>query len=314
MNRNMGKRMLGTLLVVGGLWSALVAQGLAAEPAPGVQILKMDQAAALQVPENFRKAKDAFKWPAPDGKLPSREGLDALRLSGSRFFSQPEFSRMLRQLPAQDVVIVDLRGESHGFLNGNGMSWYSAYKRANFGKSSAQVEAIERQQLLTTANHTVAVAKLGKDKAVVSTAPLAVRQVMTERELAALYGVKYQRIAVSDYTPPTHANVDEFLALYKTLPSNAWIHMHCEAGEGRTTTFMAMVDMLHNAGRVSYDDIMARQWLLGGQDIRTATSDDPWKQEAYQARAAFTRHFYEYVKANPTLTVSWSAWAKQYQY
>lgn len=39
-------------------------------------------------------------------------------------------------------------------------------------------------------------------------------------------------------------NIDEFIKLYKSLPKDAWLHFHCEAGKGRTTTFLAMYDMM----------------------------------------------------------------------
>ena len=301
---------LCNVLLAVAIFFASSASALAAEPAPGVQILKLDQPIAFAVPENFRRAYDPFKLKTADGYIPTRNGLDSLRISGSRFFSQPELGKILNNLPAKNVVILDLRGEAHGYLNGNAMSWYSAYKRINFGKNAAQVEALEKNLLADLNGKTVEVAKLGKDKSIVSTSLMQVRETLSEKELAALSGVKYCRIPVSDYTPPTAENVEQFLAFYKALPADAWIHLHCEAGEGRTTTFMSMIDMLKNADKVSYDDIMIRQWLLGGQDIRNATDKDPWKNEAYKGRAAFTRQFYAYVKENPSFERSWSDWLK----
>ncbi len=281
---------------------------LAAEPAPGVQILKLDQPVSLKMPENFRRAQDPFKLKAPQGYVPTRSGLDQLRISGSRFFSQPELGEILKALPAKDVVLLDLRGEAHGYLNGNGVSWYSAYKRINFAKNTQQVETAEKELLAGVKNKDIELAKLAKDKSIASTSLMHVQQVASEREIAALTGVRYYRLPVIDYTPPTAENVDQFLDFYKSLPANAWIHLHCEAGEGRTTIFMAMIDMIHNAKNISYDDIMIRQWLLGGQDIRNASDKNPWKNEAYKNRAAFTKQFYEYAKQNPTLAISWKDW------
>ena len=75
-----------------------------------------------------------------------------------------------------------------------------------------------------------------------------------------------------------------------------------------------MIDMLHNAGKLSYDEIMTRQVLLGGQDLRTSTSKDPVKKEGYVRRALFLQHFYSYAKANPTMEKSWSEWVKEQGY
>ena len=286
---------------------------LAAEPAPGVTILKVDRDDVLQLPKDFRRANDAFKKSTGDGSLPSREGLDKLNISGSSFFSQLEFAKMVNTLPADRLVVLDLRLESHGYLDGTGVSWYGAYKRTNWGKSDKEIDLIERNLLNDTLTGPVKVARLSSDKSIASEQEINVTHALTEEELVALFGVKYFRIHVGDYTNPSDENVDQFLEFYKKLPKNAWLHLHCEAGEGRTTVFMSMVDMLHNAGTVSYDDIMARQWLLGGQDIRIATSSDPLKKVGYADRAAFTRHFYDYVMQRPNESMTWTEWAKQYK-
>jgi hypothetical protein len=287
---------------------------LAAEPAPGVTILKVDRDDILQLPKDFRIANDAFKQLSTDFKVPSRFGMETLNLSGSSYYSQLEFAKMLTKLPQDRLVILDLRLEPHGYLDGMGVSWYSAYKRANWGKSSAELEIIERNLLDSTLAGSVEVARLDSEKSVASKTELNVTHALTEGDLAALFGVKYFRIHVADYTKPTDENVDQFLNFYQKLPKDAWLHLHCEAGEGRTTVFMAMVDMLHNAKDVSYDDIMSRQWLIGGQDIRKSTSKDPLKKVGYADRAAFTKHFYDYVTQRPSDSMTWTEWAKQHNY
>ena len=288
---------------------------LAAEPAPGESILKIDRSDVFQMPKDFRTSKDDFRVQPKDGILPSREGLDTLNISGSSIFSQLEFSRMLTKLPANQLIIVDLRLESHGYLNGTCVSWYGTYNGANLGKSATEVKRLERQLLDQTMVKSVQVAKLAKDKSIASTIEMNVAKAMNEEELVTSSGVKYYRIQCPDYVKPTDENVDQFLSFYKMLPKDAWLHFHCHAGEGRTTVFMAMYDMLRNAQYVSYEDIMKRQYLLGGQDIRTATSSNPWKKTVYAERAKFTEDFYEYVKQSPdNLPVTWSEWARNHSY
>ncbi len=289
---------------------------LAAEPQNGEAILKLDRDDILQMPKDFRTSNDPFKTPSKGkmpSSLPSREGMDKLNISGSSIFSQLEFAKMLTKLPTDRLIIMDLRLESHGYLDGKSVSWYGAYNRANVGKSPAEVEAIERNLLNQTLTGTTKVAKLNGDKSIGSTIELNVTHALTEGDLAALFGIKYFRIQSPDYQKPTDENVDQFLQFYKALPKDAWLHFHCHAGEGRTTVFMAMVDMLRNGKKVSYDDIMTRQWLIGGQDIRTATSSDPWKYKIYPERAQFTKNFYDYVTQS-NLAVSWTEWAKQHNY
>lgn len=307
------KRLLFIMLVILMVLCQASLVVLGAEPAQGVTILKIDRDDVLQLPKDFRKASDHFKISTEDGLLPSREGLDQLNMSGSSFFSQLEFAKLLTELPVDRLVVLDLRLESHGYLDGAGVSWYGAYKRTNWGKSDKEIEDIERNLLNDTLTGPVKVARLSSDKSIASEQEIKVTHALTERELAALFGVKYFHIHVGDYTNPSDENVDQFLGFYQKLPKNTWVHLHCEAGEGRTTVFMAMVDMLHNAGTVSYDDIMARQWLLGGQDIRISSSSDPLKKVGYADRAAFTRHFYDYVTQRPNESMTWTEWAQQYK-
>lgn len=308
----LNKKILGTFLAT----LICCSTALAAEPAEGVEILKYDRPANMSyLPDNFRTAQSIYK--SADKNVPSREGLDTLRLSGSSFFAKKEFKEMIKYLPKEDVVVLDLRNESHGYINDNAVSWYSKYKAINRGLNAAQIDNREHELLNNALNNgNVDIAIQNKDKSIKVLVNEKVDSVMTEKEFVESEGVKYHRIPVVDYNAPTPQNIDDFLTFYKSLPKNAWIHAHCEAGVGRTTIFLSMIDMINNADKLSYDEIMSRQVLLGGEDVRKSTSSDPYKKENYPKRAAFTKHFYDYVKANPDLKMSYSSWIKQqgYQY
>ena len=295
---------------------------LAAEPAEGVQILKFDRTADTAVmPDNFRTSQSEytnFKYFKEGSPVPARAGLEKLRQSGSSVFAKNELAAMLQKIPAQpkDIIVLDLRDESHGYLNGNAVSWYSRYKTFNQGLSAKEVDQRERALLKAQLGRTVPVAVLAGDKSVKATTDVKVDSVMTEKQLVESMGAKYYRIPVMDYSAPTNANIDQFVAFYKKLPKNAWIHAHCEAGVGRTTIFLTMLDMLKNAQELSYDEIMTREVLLGGQDVRLSASatKDAYKKENYPKRALFTQHFYDYAKAHPQLDISWSEWAREQNY
>lgn len=285
------------------------------EPGPGQLILKYDRPAGEEhMPNNFRTMQSPFRQLPGCDIQPSREGLNEMQLSGSSYFSENEFREMMKQLPSKRVVVLDLRAESHGYLNEDGVSWYSAYKAANRGLSSIEINQVEKGLLVDDRNKMVSVAALAKDKSVSATTEMEVNSAITEREFVETQQIKYYRLPVVDYDAPSYANVDEFLDFYKNLPTDTWIHAHCEAGEGRTTMFLSMIDMLHNARKLDYDVIMTRQVLLGGQDLRISTSKDPIKQEGYVRRALFTRQFYEYAKSNPKMEKSWSQWAQEQGY
>jgi len=125
-------------------------------------------------------------------------------------------------------------------------------------------------------------------------------------------GASYVRLTVTDHARPLDHEVDRFILAVRALPENAWAHFHCEAGRGRTTTFMVLYDMLRNANRVSLDDIVRRQKILGyGYDVLQAPESRNWKAPYTADRAAFIRAFYNDARANPNGQPKlWSEWLK----
>ena len=109
--------------------------------------------------------------------------------------------------------------------------------------------------------------------------------------------------------------VDVQDAFLRALPAGGWVHFHCRAGKGRTTTFIALYDMLRNAGTVSLKDIVARQSdLIGGYDVLAPEPGgdfEPWKAGVTSDRVAFVTAFYNYARANPNGSpLLWSEWLK----
>lgn len=297
----------------------LCGSAFAAEPAEGVQILKYDRPANVaEMPANFRTSRSQYKE-SKNGVYPSREGLNDMRISGSSFFAKNELKNAIAKIPAnkKDIVILDLRNESHGYINDNGISWYSRYKTYNKGLTTKQVEQREKTLLNDVKKAgTANIATLDSKKSIKTVEQIRVTSVQTERDYVKSLGMNYYRIPIMDYSAPTRANIDQFLDFYKHLPKTAWIHDHCEAGVGRTTIVLSMIDMINNASHMSYDDIMTREVLLGGQDVRYSaqTTKDAYKKANYPKRADFTKHFYDYCKAHPKLDITWSQWCEQQGY
>ena len=274
-------------------------------------LLAQDAPAGKILPRNFRTC--AFSFRAHEGLPPSREGLDTLRISGSAQFSPGQLDALAANLPGP-VTVVDLRRESHGMLGDVAVSWYAPHNQGNPGLNAPAVAAAEAGLLAGIDERPdVAVAtRLDKgsdgDKKTAATTAMGSAAARSEADALAARGLGTLRVAVSDHTRPDDAAVDRFVRFFRDLAPGVWLHFHCRAGQGRTTTFMAMADMLANAGRVSCDDILRRQWLLGGVDL-TEIAGKKERAELARQRLDFLHRFYDYAKANPgARSLLWSAW------
>lgn len=249
-------------------------------------------------------------WLAQTDVPPSRLGLEGLLASGSAQPSLSELAGNLRRL-GKTVVVVDLRQESHALLGEHPVSWYGTRNWANKGKSLSEVEADQnaRIEALSRSSSAVVARVFAKDSegrlATVQTEETAYGLVQSEEKAARSLGLGYLRIPVSDHSCPLDADVDRFILFMRDLAPDTWLHFHCHAGDGRTTTFLLLHDVLRNAGVLSLEELAARQHLLGGVDL-LHTPHLGWKEALYNQRAAFIRRFYEYARTRDCKTVSWS--------
>ncbi|MCE5318822.1 MAG: hypothetical protein LLG04_15855, partial [Parachlamydia sp.] len=117
-----------------------------------------------------------------------------------------------------------------------------------------------------------------------------------EREVAEDAGVGYLRLYLTDHMAPSSEEIERFLSFYRALSPNSWLHVHCAGGDGRTTTLMTIVDMLHNAKELSFEEIVARQHALGGSNLAHCGDPLDWKYPYAKERLEFLRKFYTDVK------------------
>lgn len=278
---------------------------------------RLDEDPELAEPRNFRMASDNWRV-EPEDEPPTREGLDNLRISGSAQCTAAGFASLYTKLsaaaaaPGAPIYDVDLRQESHGFADGLPVSWHKKNNLANEGKTPEEVALDEEERLADLAGVTTTFVPKGKtDKGRVEAFTFAPQNVQTEKEVVEALGFRYVRFYVTDRTQPDTETIEAFLDFVDSLPGDAWLHFHCRAGHGRTTTFMAMYDMIRNPG-IPAETIIERQHLIGGADL-TAMKDEEWKNERIVQRLETLKLFSEYVRARHAgeTTLRWGEWIEE---
>ena len=232
--------------------------------------------------------------------LPNRfRDLTNLNISGSAQFTPSQIENIKNSINKPDICIVDLRQESHGFINDLAISFYSIGKDLNNGFTTEETISTE-DKLLNSIKQNSQINiydKLGK-----VLTNITVDSVSTENNAINKNGLKYQRFAVKDGGIPSTTVIDDFVDFIKNKPEGQHLHFHCDAGEGRTTTFMVLYQIMTDNGNLSLDQILCYQYNMGGI---TLTDDVD--------RAYFLNAFYNYVEENKTdnYSIKFSQWIKQ---
>ena len=235
------------------------------------------------LPKNFRKVEE-------------------LKASGSGQFSEKSLDVLVSKIDCKKLIIIDLREETHGFINGNAISLYKSQNNVNQGLSLDEMTAKEKKYFKNLSSVSLAVIYVKKKFAF----PSIINDAVTEEQLCSSKNLKYYRFPTTDHKRPLDFNIDRFISLAKNTSPDDWLHFHCEAGIGRTTTFLVMLDCMKNADKISFDDIIQRQQKLLGVDLLKAPQD--YRSRYALERMLFLKKYYQYCKNNPLFEISWSTW------
>ncbi|OSB19296.1 hypothetical protein B2H94_09395 [Clostridium sporogenes] len=260
--------------------------------------LVLDSRNNNEIPKKFRKSSDISN--VEKNKNINLSGLNTLNISGSKQFSEQNLPLIISNIKTSlPITVVDLRQESHGFINGLPVSWANKKNDANIGLTKSEVLEDENNKLKSIKLNSPISFYNDPNKTIIPT------KVENEEQLVKHNSLSYVRIPVTDTKLPTDDMVDYFVDVIKSNPKDTWYHFHCKQGIGRTTTFMIMYDMMKNAKEVSADDIIKRQLLLAGFD------ENQMKSFYNDKRSTFLQSFYKYSKENgKDFKIKWSDWKK----
>lgn len=200
---------------------------------------------------------------------------------------QPKLKELAQGLP---VVYVDLREESHCLVRLKDkfpyepISWFAINDLANVN--------IPERSLVIMENIKVAQLEKSLEFALYENTGyniLPIDQVVSEQRLIESTSPHaYVRLHCTDHCCPSMHAVNE---LYKlVIDMDKWFHFHCHAGKGRTTTFMALTDIIRNCRQNSLEVILQRSKELSNYDLTHIGSD--WRKPYMQNRLDMIRAFY----------------------
>jgi len=249
---------------------------------------------------------------------PSTEGLDRLNISGSAQFSASQFRKLVKTLKkvakGKQIWIIDLRQESHAFLNGNPISWYGEHNWANQGMSLEEILQDEQERFGSLVGTTIKAYGVAHDEKAGKT-KIAVKTWMTEKKLAASEGCSYFRLPAPDLAWPPDEVIDAFIEFVRGIDmKRTWLHFHCHAGTGRTGIFMMLYDKMKNPG-VSLADITVRHTMTGSEYPLYDRGTDSFHGRLRGEKARMMPLLFQYVEENcdSGYAMSWSEWLEEWE-
>ncbi|KTC86669.1 hypothetical protein [Legionella brunensis] len=247
-------------------------------------------------------------------------GIDSLNLSASAMPNAVGWGEVKnyieQQAPAmpQKIIVVDLRQESHGYLNGMAINLTTAHNWININKTNEEIKLAEKNWLFFLKSQMMVSGVLTPQQFethdYLQGRSIEIHTIQDEEEAVKEKGLDYVRFYVSDHRAPVDNEVDRFVEFYKHLEANTWLHIHCRGGKGRSTSFLALVDMLNNADKVSFEEILARQAAIPPfYNLGLIVRSDPELTPFYIERLQFLRQFYYYSQASiHGYKGTWSEW------
>lgn len=219
------------------------------------------------------------------GPLPRYRTCAALKMSASGQPTKQELFGIKEKIPSKyRLILVDLRNESHGYLNGEPILWTKDKQAPTLTELFNQPQI----QIQDRSGHSYIIAP---------------EVILTEEALAKTLQIDHVRFSTKHAQEPAELLVDAFIQFVDTLKEDDWLHLHCREGWSRTTLYCAMLDMLKNAMEVPFQAIIRRQYEIGGANMAA----EPELSVQYN----FLQRFYTYAKLRKNgFTGSWSDYCR----
>jgi protein tyrosine/serine phosphatase len=270
---------------------------------------------------NFRSSEDI--WLSNDLKF-NKTGLESLHASGSNQYTKIGIGLLIEELKKQHphVVVVDLRHDDHLFINGLNVSTFETKEalleprtpdaiRASVNALKADLLNYSKVEL--HAIDTKYPKNVFEDRLTITLKPTLIE---TPEELVTKLGADYLLIGNKRFSSISDDDITRFISYARTMPEDTWYHFHCKKGKSRTTMFLTILDMMRNADKLGMEDIINRQYLIGGINLFNITAKDAtWddEKEAKRQWVVFLARFHRYAQENKAtnFAMTWTEWSEK---
>ena len=167
---------------------------------------------SISLPNNFRKTTDISNASAL--KSLDINGLDSLNISGSSQFTEYNLPLLIKAIDDKfSIIDIDLREESHGFINGTPISFANSNNNANAGLTLDEI-IIKEDSDLSSIKLNTPLTLYNKNKSITP------KVVKNEKDLVEANNITYLRIPVTDGNLPNDDIVNYFIDFVKNQPEN----------------------------------------------------------------------------------------------
>jgi protein tyrosine phosphatase len=223
-------------------------------------------------------------------------GINAI---ASAQFSEDELQKLRKKYPDEKIIIVDLRQESHGFINGKAVLWRSYYEKINQNKEVSEILSDEKSRLDQAKKDEEIVINeiIERDKEngwykKITPKIITVDKAINEKDLAEKNGFEYQRFPVRDFDIPDEKEFSRMVNFIKNLPKDKKIYVHCAGGKGRTGMFLVTLDIIKNGKKTELAEIFKRQNKMGSAKLDEISKEEAWSEDLAKKRLKMLEDFY----------------------
>lgn len=243
-------------------------------------------------------------------------------LSASQQLSASQLEKFIKKVPSRNFTVIDLREETHFYVDGFPVSITNRKNNLNEGKPLSQIEQEENAIAEALKNKEIPLYKRvikeerdaeGVQKKRVSYVPkesLLPKNVETEAALVKRLNGTYIRMPITDHGGFLSTNeIDSLVSLYDAQKKKAaWVHVHCAAGKGRSSSALTMLAILTWAKSLSLEEIFSRLEARGNKQL--IQQPEPGKQLKQRSNIEFWKIFHAFAK-NRSSGMLWSDWEKK---